>query len=114
MMAEDSPKASFHFFRMEAFILFLFLALVIALSGLRAVRCAGARGRAIEEDVKININEAGAEELALLRGIGPKRAQALIARREAFGPFTNSKDLDAVRGISARLAAEIDAQIVYE
>ena len=38
-----------------------------------------------ERDARININEAGVDELVELPGIGPSRAQAIIAEREKDG-----------------------------
>ena len=43
--------------------------------------------RASVED-KVNVNTASADALAeLLTGIGPKKAEAIVAYREANGPF---------------------------
>lgn len=59
----------------------------------------------------ININEASAELLAELPGIGPSKADAIIAEREANGPYKDLEDLTRVKGIGqstvARLADEI-------
>lgn len=48
---------------------------------------------------KIDINKADAETLAALNGVGPARAEAIIADREAQGPFRTVDDLVRVRGI---------------
>lgn len=48
---------------------------------------------------RININTASVEELQLLPGIGPSRAAAIIADRQANGPFRSIDDLERVRGI---------------
>ena len=51
----------------------------------------------------VNINTADAETLASqLKGIGQSRAEAIVAYREAHGPFTSIEDLAAVRGIGQR------------
>lgn len=48
----------------------------------------------------ININTASAEALAdSLQGVGPSRAQAIVAYREAHGPFQAPEDLVNVKGI---------------
>ncbi len=47
----------------------------------------------------IDVNRAGAADLATLPGIGPKLAQALVDDREAKGPFRTVDDLKRVRGI---------------
>jgi competence protein ComEA len=50
-------------------------------------------------DLRIDINSAGAEELARLPGIGPAIAAAIVADRTARGPFASVDDLLRVRGI---------------
>lgn len=47
----------------------------------------------------ININTAGKAELMAVRGIGEKRAEAIIAYREQHGPFKTVDDLADVQGI---------------
>jgi competence ComEA-like helix-hairpin-helix protein len=47
----------------------------------------------------IDLNRATAGDLELLDGIGPKLAAAVVAYREANGPFLTADDLVLVRGI---------------
>ena len=49
------------------------------------------------------INTATAEELTALPGLGPRKAAALVAYREAHGPFATLADAAAVKGISLRM-----------
>lgn len=54
---------------------------------------------AVVED-KVNVNSASADALAeLLTGVGPKKAEAIVAYREANGPFKVVDDLLNVKGI---------------
>ena len=55
----------------------------------------------------ININTATAEELDLLPDIGPKRAQAIVAYRQAYGPFSAPEDLLHVDGIGEIILEKI-------
>jgi competence protein ComEA len=51
----------------------------------------------------ININTADAETLdKVLVGIGPAKAKAIVAYREANGPFKSVDELDKVKGIGAK------------
>ena len=47
----------------------------------------------------IDVNSASPQELQTIPGIGPAKAQAIVAYRSAQGPFTTLADLDAVPGI---------------
>ncbi len=49
--------------------------------------------------LRLDLNKASAGELMALPGIGEKRAQAIIAWRDANGPFCRVDDLEDVRGI---------------
>jgi len=54
----------------------------------------------------IDLNRATADELDALPGIGPSTAQAIVAHRDANGPFASIDDLEEVRGIGpAKLEA---------
>jgi competence protein ComEA len=55
----------------------------------------------IEQDRRVNINEAGPEELTQLPGIGPSRAQAIIAEREKRR-FRRVEDIIRVPGIGRK------------
>jgi competence protein ComEA len=46
----------------------------------------------------IDINQSAAETLRCLRGVGKKRAEALIAYRDAHGPFASPMGVAAVFG----------------
>ncbi|WEN16548.1 helix-hairpin-helix domain-containing protein [Rhodanobacter sp. AS-Z3] len=48
----------------------------------------------------VNINQADAATIAKsLDGIGPAKAEAIVAWREAHGPFKKADDLKHVKGI---------------
>lgn len=50
----------------------------------------------------VNINSADAQALASLKGVGPAKAAAIIAYRDANGPFSSVEDLIQVRGIGEK------------
>ncbi len=56
---------------------------------------------------KINLNEATLSQLThSFRGIGPKRAQAIIAYRQHHGPFKSVTELAEVKGIGQFFVAK--------
>ncbi len=68
----------------------------------------GAAGQASagEPAGPVSINEASADELDALPGVGPATAAAIVAHREANGPFSSIDALADVRGIGpAKLEA---------
>jgi competence protein ComEA len=51
----------------------------------------------------LDINTATAKELQTLKGIGPKRAEAIIRYREENGPIRSDQDLLSVPGVGASI-----------
>ncbi|WP_448548677.1 ComEA family DNA-binding protein [Thalassotalea fusca] len=47
----------------------------------------------------ISLNQANVEQLSMLKGIGAKKAMAIIAYREEFGEFKTLEGLLNVKGI---------------
>lgn len=52
---------------------------------------------------KINLNQANAEQLQALSGVGQKKAEAIIAYRQKNGKFKNIEELQQVKGIGPAL-----------
>lgn len=62
----------------------------------------------------VNINSASAEELAaVLKGVGEKRAEAIVTYRKEHGPFKTLADLQKVKGIGEVLANENASVITF-
>jgi competence protein ComEA len=59
-------------------------------------------GFAYAQEAAININTADVATLASLNGIGQSKAEAIVAYREANGPFAVTADLANVKGIGER------------
>ncbi len=55
-----------------------------------------------QADAPVNINTASEQELRLLDGIGPVRAEAIISYRRENGPFLRIEDLANVHGIGQK------------
>ena len=63
---------------------------------------------------KVNINSAGAEELALLPRVGSVVAQRIVEFREENGRFTQPEDLMLVEGIGEKTFALIEPWIALD
>jgi competence protein ComEA len=60
----------------------------------------------------ININQVDAQQLSrALKGVGIKKAEAIIAWRAEHGDFTHKEQLLEVNGIGASILAKIESQI---
>lgn len=52
----------------------------------------------------VDINSADAETLsAAISGVGPKRAEAIVAYRDEYGTFQSVADLAKVKGIGLKI-----------
>jgi competence protein ComEA len=61
----------------------------------------------------VDVNAADQTELETLPGIGPSKAQAIIAWRTANGPFKSLEDLDRVDGIGPSTLANLKDQVSF-
>ena len=62
----------------------------------------------------ININTAPVEQLATLKGIGEKMAQAIVEYRTANGPFKTVEDLMKVKGVGEKKFEAIKGMITVK
>ncbi|HEY7883775.1 MAG TPA: ComEA family DNA-binding protein [Cellvibrionaceae bacterium] len=62
----------------------------------------------------INVNTADVVDLTQLKGIGEKKAEAIIAWREQNGPFESLEQLLEVRGIGQSTLAQNRERIVLQ
>jgi len=59
----------------------------------------------------VNVNNATAEELTALTGVGPSLAQEIIAEREMNGDFHYPEDLINVKGIGEKTLEKMRDQL---
>lgn len=67
-----------------------------------------------EPEFPININTATAQELTALPGIGPARAEAIVAHREQHGAYRRIEDLERIRGIGPRTIDNLRPLVVVD
>ena len=60
---------------------------------------------------KLNINTATAEQFMALKGIGKKKAEAILSWRTEHGGFKSVEELAEVNGISERFVSEHQAEL---
>ena len=72
------------------------------------------RQSAIFEDGRVILNEATVAELSTLKGVGEKRAQAIVDLREKLGGFKKSSDLLRIRGIGWKSLQKLKAAVVVD
>jgi competence protein ComEA len=71
-------------------------------------------GKGQKVDAVININNATEKELAVLPGIGKKKAKAIITYRKENGKFSSVNDLKKVEGIGKKTLENIKEYITVE
>ena len=59
-----------------------------------------------EQQVSLNINNASIEQLEKMKGIGAKKAQAIVEYRLNNGNFSSVEDLIKVKGIGSKFVAK--------
>ncbi len=94
-----------------------FLAIVLACSLPTAPLFAKDGGQAAAQEVgvevTVNVNTASAEEIStLLKGVGIKKAQAIVEYRQQHGAFENKEDLTKVKGIGSATVSRNSSRIL--
>ena len=75
---------------------------------------AGETSKEATKEGKVNINTATVEELKTLKGVGEKKAEAIIEYRKKNGSFKTKEDLMKVRGIGKKLFDSFQERIVTQ
>lgn len=75
---------------------------------------AGETRKEATKEGKVNINTATVEELKTLKGVGEKKAEAIIEYRKKNGSFKTKEDLMKVRGIGKKLFDSFQERIVTQ
>ncbi len=62
---------------------------------------------------KVNVNKAGAGELAIALGIADEKAEAIVKHREEKGDFKTIEDLQKVPGLDAKAVEAKKNRLVF-
>jgi competence protein ComEA len=63
---------------------------------------------------QVNINTADAQMLETVKGLGPKKAQAIVEYRKQHGPFKSVDDLVRVPGIKDMTLETVRSHLTVE
>ncbi|MBT0585032.1 ComEA family DNA-binding protein [Alteromonas oceanisediminis] len=64
-----------------------------------------------EQSRLININTATESQLSSLKGIGAKKAKAIIDFRDSIGGFKSVDELEQVKGIGSKMVTRLRDQV---
>jgi len=67
----------------------------------------------LDSPPKVNLNSAGVDELDELPGIGPAKAESIVAYRTEHGPFHSLDELANVSGIGKSIIERIADLVTY-
>ena len=92
---------------MKYYSYFLVLMFVVGIAGLSPATVSAAEPPAAKVSVEtIHLNQATAEQLQDLPGVGPALSERIISYRDQHGPFSSVDQLVAVKGVGqAKLAS---------
>jgi competence ComEA-like helix-hairpin-helix protein len=112
----DAPQ-----YKVQSFAFCLALSIAVGVCVCFTVLSLGRFGQSceIKLESRVNPNDAPRASLARLPGIGLVRAEAIIAYRKNFRdnearPFKDCNDLQKVKGIGPKTAADICAWLKFE
>ena len=92
---------------MKYYPYFLALMFVVGIAGLSPATVSAAESPSAKVSVEtIHLNQATAEQLQDLPGVGPALSERIISYRDQHGPFSSVDQLVAVKGVGqAKLAS---------
>jgi competence ComEA-like helix-hairpin-helix protein len=61
----------------------------------------------------MDINQATAPDLELISGIGPRTAERIIAYRNEFGSFMDSRELENIHGIGPKTSRKLSKHVSF-
>lgn len=61
----------------------------------------------------IDANHASPDELQALKGVGPRKAAAIVKERQQHGAFIDARDLTRVKGIGQKLADTLEQRLSF-
>ena len=100
---------------MKSYLLLLALMFVFGFAGVLPATVSAAESPAAQVSVEpIHLNNATAEQLQTLPGVGPALSERIVSYREEHGPFQTVDQLAEVKGIGAAKLAKLKEQLTID
>ena len=92
----------------------LMLMVCVVVSGFAPGLVSAADQVAVADVSAVNLNQANADELQALPGVGPALAERIVAYREMQGPFETLDQLAEVKGIGTKSLERIRGRVTLK
>ena len=100
---------------MKRYLLMIVLLVVVAIAGLSPVSVIAAESPAAKTVIEtIHLNQATAEQLQELPGVGPALSERIVVYRTEHGAFSSVDQLAEVKGIGQAKLAKFRTQLTVD
>ena len=100
---------------MKSYLLLLALMFVVGAAGLSPATVTAAEPQVVKVSVEIiHLNQATAEQLQDLQGVGPALSERIVSYRDEHGPFSSVDQLAEVKGIGAAKLARFKDRLTVD
>jgi comEA protein len=100
---------------MKSYLLLLALMFLVTTAGWPPAHVSAAEHPAAKVSVEtIHLNQATAEQLQALPGVGPALSARIVSYRDEHGPFSSVDQLAEVNGIGAAKLAKLKDQLTVD
>ena len=100
---------------MKRYLLMMALLFVVGVTGLLPVSVVAAENPAASSAIEtIHLNQATAEELQALPGVGPALSERIVLYRTEHGPFKSVDQLTEVKGVGQVKLAKFRTQLTVD
>jgi competence protein ComEA len=100
---------------MKQYLLLLALMFVVGSAGMSPAAVSAAENPAAKVTIEtIHLNQATAEQLQTLPGVGPALSERIVSYRDKHGPFRSVDQLAEVNGIGEAKLAKLKDQLTVD
>lgn len=100
---------------MKHYLLVMVLLAVVGMTGVSPVCVVAAENPAASKAVEmVRLNQATAEELQVLPGVGPALSERIVLYRTEHGPFRSVDQLAEVNGVGPAKLAKLRSQLTVD